>query len=95
LAIDCAGFEVEALMSIRAAKAKLRIHEVPSQERNRLYGSSNLRAISDGWRILKVILREKFGSKRQYVRAKLEAPTIHLLESATVDAGMAAESEAL
>jgi hypothetical protein len=42
-----------------------------------------------------VILREKFGSKRQYVRAKLEAPTIHLLESATVDAGMAAESEAL
>jgi len=63
LAIDCAGFEVEALMSIRAAKAKLRIHEVPSHERNRLYGSSNLRAISDGWRILKVILREKFVGK--------------------------------
>jgi hypothetical protein len=58
-------------MSIRAAKAKLRIHEVPSHERNRLYGSSNLRAISDGWRILKVILQEKFGSKRQY---KLEVP---------------------
>ena len=70
LAIDCPGFEVEALMSIRAAKAKLRIHEVPSHERNRLYGSSNLRAISDGWRILKVILREKFGSKRQYMRAQ-------------------------
>jgi len=29
LAIDCPGFEVEALMGIRAAKAKLRIHEVP------------------------------------------------------------------
>jgi glycosyltransferase involved in cell wall biosynthesis len=95
LAIDCAGFEVEALMSIRAAKAKLRIHEVPSHERNRLYGSSNLRAISDGWRILKVILREKFGSERRYVRAKLEAPPIHLLESATVDAGITPESETL
>jgi len=46
-----------------------------------------------GDRVLK--LAEKFGSKRQYVRAKLEAPPIRLLESATVDAGIAPESEAL
>jgi glycosyltransferase involved in cell wall biosynthesis len=61
LAVDCAGFEVEALMSIRAAKAGLRIYEVPSHERPRLHGTSKLRAIRDGWRILGVILREKFG----------------------------------
>lgn len=60
LAVDCAGFEVEALMSIRAAKAGLQIHEVPSHEHPRLHGTSKLRAIRDGWRILKVILREKF-----------------------------------
>jgi glycosyltransferase involved in cell wall biosynthesis len=60
LAVDCAGFEVEALMSIRAAKAGLQIHEVPSHEHPRLHGTSKLRAIRDGWRILRVIVREKF-----------------------------------
>src|SRR5215469_10883021 len=52
------GFEVETLMSIRAAKAGLRIYEVPSHECPRIFGASNLRAARDGWRILKVILRE-------------------------------------
>jgi glycosyltransferase involved in cell wall biosynthesis len=59
--VNCAGFEVEALMNIRAAKAGLKIHEIPSHERCRIYGASNLRAFRDGWRILKVIMREKFG----------------------------------
>jgi glycosyltransferase involved in cell wall biosynthesis len=61
LAVDCDGFEVEALMNIRAVKAGLRIHEVPSHEYRRLHGTSNLRAIRDGCRILRVILRERFG----------------------------------
>jgi len=52
------GFEVETLMSIRAAKAGLRIYEVPSHECPRIFGTSNLRAVRDGWRILKVIVRE-------------------------------------
>ncbi len=65
MAVDCSGFEVETLMSIRAAKAGLWIQEIPSYERSRLYGSSNLRAIRDGWRILKVILRERFRDHRR------------------------------
>jgi hypothetical protein len=65
--MDCDGFEVEALMSIRAAKAGLRTHEVPSHERPRLNGTSNLRAIRDGWRILRVILREKFAGVIPFV----------------------------
>jgi len=40
------------------------IHEVPSHERPRINGTSNLRTIKDGWRILRVILLEKFGSGR-------------------------------
>jgi glycosyltransferase involved in cell wall biosynthesis len=59
LGLDCDGFEIETLMNIRAAKAGLRIHEIPSHERNRIYGASNLRAVRDGWRVLKTIIRER------------------------------------
>jgi glycosyltransferase involved in cell wall biosynthesis len=65
MALDCAGFEVETLISIRAAKAGLRVQEIPSYERPRLHGSSNLRAVRDGWRILKVILSERVGGARR------------------------------
>ncbi len=74
MAVDCAGFEVETLMSIRAAKAGLWIQEIPSHEHPRMYGSSNLRAIRDGWRILKVILRERFRDRRR--RAAVLDPAI-------------------
>lgn len=59
LGVDYDGFEIEALMSIRAAKAGLRVREVPSYESSRLHGSSNLRAFEDGWRILKMLVRER------------------------------------
>ena len=65
LALDSPGFEVEALMGIRAAKARLRIHEVASHERPREFGVSNLRAVRDGCRILKLILRERFADRRR------------------------------
>jgi len=60
LQIDCVGFEIEALMNIRASKIGLKIQEIPSHERRRIFGASNLRAFRDGWRILKVIVRERF-----------------------------------
>ncbi|RJL32656.1 glycosyltransferase family 2 protein [Bailinhaonella thermotolerans] len=59
LDLDCPGFEIETLMNIRAALAGLRIQEIPSHERSRIHGTSNLRAFRDGWRILKVIFRER------------------------------------
>jgi glycosyltransferase involved in cell wall biosynthesis len=65
LNVDCAGFEIETLMTIRAAKAGLKIHEVPSYERCRISGWSNLRAIRDGLRILKVIVRERFSKMHE------------------------------
>ena len=58
LDLDCEGFEVETLLNIRAAKAGLRVHEVPSHERCRIHGESNLRVVRDGWRVLKTIMRE-------------------------------------
>ncbi|MFI7443298.1 glycosyltransferase family 2 protein [Nonomuraea indica] len=58
LDLDCDGFEVETLMNVRAAKAGLKIQEVPSHEGCRIHGESNLRAVRDGFRVLKTILRE-------------------------------------
>jgi hypothetical protein len=62
LALDCAGFEVETLMGIRAAKARLQIQEIPSYESPRQHGSSNLSVVGDGARILRLIVRERFSS---------------------------------
>ncbi len=62
---SCPGFEVETLMNIRAAKAGLKIHEVPSHESPRIFGASNLHAVRDGWRILRVIMREWLGGFRK------------------------------
>jgi glycosyltransferase involved in cell wall biosynthesis len=59
LGLDSDGFEIETEMSLRALHAGLRIAEVPSFERDRLHGKSNLRTFPDGWRVLKMILREK------------------------------------
>jgi glycosyltransferase involved in cell wall biosynthesis len=58
---DCDGFEIETLINIRALKGKLKIIEVASYESDRIHGTSNLRAIPDGWRVLKTILRERVG----------------------------------
>jgi hypothetical protein len=65
LAVDAPGFEVETLLSIRAAEAGLSIHEVPSHERLRQHGVSNLSAIKDGWRVLRLIASEKRDARRR------------------------------
>ncbi len=53
------GFEVETLINVRIAKAGLRVAEVPSFERSRFYGTSNLNAVSDGVRVLRTIHSER------------------------------------
>ena len=58
LDIDSPGFEVETLMNIRACKANLKVKEVPSFEAVRIFGESKLKAMRDGWRIVKTIIRE-------------------------------------
>jgi glycosyltransferase involved in cell wall biosynthesis len=57
--VDCDGFEVETLINIRIAKANLRVAEVPSFEHERLFGTSNLKPVRDGLRVLRTILRER------------------------------------
>jgi glycosyltransferase involved in cell wall biosynthesis len=57
--VDCTGFEVETLINIRIARAGLKVREVPSFERDRIHGQSNLNTFRDGGRVLKTILRER------------------------------------
>jgi glycosyltransferase involved in cell wall biosynthesis len=59
LELDCAGFEIETVLSIRSAKSRLRVAEVPSFEWPRLYGESHLHPFRDGWRVLRAIWRER------------------------------------
>jgi len=52
------GFEIETLLNLRAARARMRIVEVPSFEHLRIHGESNLNAWTDGLRVLRTIARE-------------------------------------
>ena len=64
LEIDCDGFEVETQIHTRVAMSPLKVVEVPSFERGRIHGASNLHAVRDGWRVLRLILRERFRAPR-------------------------------
>lgn len=75
LDLDCGGFEVETVMNIRAAKANLRVQEIPSHEAQRLHGESNLHVVSDGWRILKAISTEAMSRRLRPARPAFAATT--------------------
>ena len=53
------GFEIETLMFTRAARRNMKIVEVPSFEEDRIAGSSNLRAVRDGFRVLITLFVER------------------------------------
>jgi glycosyltransferase involved in cell wall biosynthesis len=54
------GFEIETIINVRVARAGLKVAEVPSFERDRIHGESNLNAVRDGLRVLRTIARERF-----------------------------------
>jgi len=75
--VDCDGFEVETLINVRIAKAGLVVHEVPSYERNRIYGASNLSALRDGGRVLRTIASERVSAaSRRLWRSRLRLPRL-------------------
>lgn len=58
ISLDVPGFEVETLINLRVAAAGMKITEVPSYEKERISGQSNLKTFRDGFRVLGTILRE-------------------------------------
>jgi glycosyltransferase involved in cell wall biosynthesis len=70
--VDCDGFEVETLINVRIAKGGLVIHEVPSYERDRIHGRSNLHAVRDGSRVLRTIALERLSAaSRRSITARI------------------------
>lgn len=61
LDLESDGFGIETELSIKAAKKKLNVLEVPSFEKARKSGEGKLRTFQDGWEILRRILKELFG----------------------------------
>ena len=59
------GFEIETLLNCRVAVAGLLVAEVPSVERPRIFGETNLRTFADGTRVLRTLLVERFGGRRR------------------------------
>jgi glycosyltransferase involved in cell wall biosynthesis len=85
LKLSATGFEIEAEMVVHAMQAGLRIAEVPSLELPRRTGSSNLRAIRDGIRVLRTVIRNHHagmsGRIVQSIRTRrhaARAPLAHL-----------------
>ena len=58
------GFEIETVLCCRIVAARLAVTEVPSIERKRLFGTSNLNALRDGFRVLRTILTERYSAGR-------------------------------
>jgi hypothetical protein len=56
------GFDIEAQIVAQASRAGLKVAEVPSFESPRRFGTSNLRAIQDGWKILRRLVAERFAA---------------------------------
>ena len=59
------GFEIETLICCRSVRRGLTVTEVPSWEKSRWEGDSNLVAIPDGIRALSALLFEKIRSRRE------------------------------
>ena len=77
------GFEIETLLTARVAAASLKVTEVPSFERDRWFGESNLNTWRDGWRVLRTIVREWHRGAPRPLRAALPfRPTVGLPEAA-------------
>ena len=69
--VDCDGFDVETLMILRACKANLEIVEVPSYEHARIHGKSNFHTFEDGWRVLKMIVKEWRNGRSVIAKVKM------------------------
>jgi glycosyltransferase involved in cell wall biosynthesis len=68
------GFEVETLINVRIAKAGLQVAEVPSFEKCRHFGASNLNAFSDGFRVLRTIHAERKRGGRRAAASLAKCP---------------------
>jgi hypothetical protein len=77
------GFEIETVLNCRVAAAGLKITEVPSMERERIFGQSNLRTFADGTRVLRTLAAER----RRALRGRAEKVQVEEQARALTPAG--------
>ena len=75
------GFEIETVLNCRFFLSGARIVEVPSIEKSRIFGESNLNAIRDGFRVLRTILAERGHARSTSRRAVEEVRTSARIDS--------------
>ncbi|HEU5063729.1 MAG TPA: glycosyltransferase [Solirubrobacterales bacterium] len=79
ISLDVPGFEVETLINLRMASSGMKITEVPSYEKERIHGQSNLKTFRDGFRVLGTIFKE--ARRRRSIR-RVPEPAVAKQESA-------------
>jgi hypothetical protein len=84
ISLDVPGFEVETLINLRMASAGMKIMEVPSYEKERISGVSNLKTFRDGFRVLGTIFKE---ARR---RRSLHHPRYHVAPEVAAERARAA-----
>jgi glycosyltransferase involved in cell wall biosynthesis len=87
------GFEVETLIHVRVAKARLVVAEVPSFEHPRIHGVSNLNALSDGRRVLHTILAERRRPLSQQPIRHQHGPVVQVAQEGTASSALVAGPE--
>jgi glycosyltransferase involved in cell wall biosynthesis len=79
------GFEIEAVLFCRAARARLRVAEVFSFEHARRHGDSNLATWRDGWRVLTAVMKERHflsdAGIPRHLRSYPVVPELHAAEN--------------
>ncbi len=58
MSITSDGFDIEAEMTVKAGKLKLKVAEIPTIEDERAFGESHLKTFRDGFKIFKKIFYE-------------------------------------
>lgn len=62
--LDADGFDIETKINVQVLRRGFKIVEVPSFEADRIYGTSHLQTIPDGFRVLRIILSEAYDHYR-------------------------------
>jgi hypothetical protein len=84
ISLDVPGFEVETLINLRMASSGMKITEVPSYEKERIYGQSNLKTFRDGFRVLGTIFKE--ARRRRSIQSGRTLPQSASAEQVTTSA---------
>jgi len=79
------GFEIETLLNCRVAASPLTVTEVPSVEKDRIHGVSNLNAFNDGMRVLRTIFVER--QRKALADRRANVPWVRLKPSTSKVAG--------